>query len=236
MFFRMPYNLNPNYLDDNQSNYCRINTTDYKMNLSGKGSIMVKPDIAVVNIGVATENKDLKIAQEENAEKSTAVYNTLIKNKVAEKDIMTESYTITPEYDYVEGKQIFRNYKVSNIFKVTIRDLSMVGEVIDDAVNSGANIVNSIVFTASNSEFYYRQALNMAIDDAVKKAESIEKNLDIIVNKVPFSITEQSVGYAPVYEKALYSSPQSVATPISSGEIEISASVNVVFTYSPKVS
>lgn len=229
----MPFNFNWDYYYNNpQLDYWRTNTTDYKMNISGKGSIMAKPDIAVVNIGVITANKDLKTAQSQNAVKSSAVYNSLIKNNVLEKDIITESYTITQEYDYVEGKQIFKDYKVSNTFKVTIRDLSKVGEIIDDAVAAGANEVNNIKFTASNSELYYEQALNLAITEAVKKAASIERKLDIIVNKIPVSITEQSQGYAPVYEKAF----QGVAgaTPIKSGEIEISASVNAVFTYWPR--
>ena len=233
MLHMMPLNFNMDYnYNHPQSYYWHKNMIDNKMNINGKGSVMIKPDIAVVNIGVVTENKDLKTAQAENAAKSTAVYNTLIKNNVLEKDIMTESYTITPEYDYVEGKQIFRDYRVSNIFKVTIRDLSKVGEIIDDAVASGANTVNSIRFTSSNLDFYYRQALNIAIDDAIKKAESIERNLDIIVNKIPVSITEQSVGFVPV---PLYSVSVDGTTPIKSGEIEVSASVTVVFTYSPKI-
>lgn len=237
MFHVMPLNFNPAYYYTHpQSDYWRINMTDNKMNINGKGSVMVKPDIAVVNIGVVTENKNLKTAQSENAAKSTDVYNTFIKNNVLEKDIMTESYTITPEYDYVEGKQIFRGYRVTNTFKVTIRDLSKVGEIIDDAVASGANVVNSIRFTSSNLDLYYRRALNIAIDDAIKKAESIERNLDIIVNKIPVSITEQSVGIVPLYERPLYSVSVDGTTPIKSGEIEISASVNVVFTYSAKIS
>ncbi|MHC1683991.1 MAG: SIMPL domain-containing protein [Clostridiaceae bacterium] len=232
MFHMTPFNFYQGYYRHPQLDLWNTNMSEYKMNINGKGTVMVKPDIAVVDMGVVTENINLKTAQAENAAKATALYNTLIENGVLEKDIITESYTITPEYDYVEGKQIFRGYKVSNIFKVTMRDLSRVGEIIDAAVASGANIVNSIRFTSSNSEFYYRQALNIAIDEAIKKAKSIEKNLDIVVNKVPFSITEQSLGYAPVYEKALFNAPISVTTPISSGEIEISASVNVVFIYS----
>ena len=237
MLHMTPFKFNLDYYCNHPGlNYWRINMTDYKMNINGKGSVMIKPDIAVVSLGVTTENKDLKTAQTENAIKSTALYNTLINKNVLEKDIMTESYTITPEYDYVEGKQIFRGYRVTNTLKVTIRDLSKVGEIIDDAVASGANTVNSIRFTASNSEFYYREALNIAIDDAIKKAESIERNLNIIVNKVPFSIVEQSLGYAPVYERPLYNAPVSITTPISGGEIEVSASVNVIFTYSAKIS
>lgn len=210
--------------------YSRIEASDYKMNISGKGSIMVQPDVAIVSLGVITENKELKVAQEENAAKSTQVFNALISSGVMEKDIKTESYTINPEYDYIEGKQVFRGYRVTHTFKVTIKDLNKVGGIIDSAVASGANMVNNISFTLSNPSIYYRQALNLAIDDAIKKAKSIEDKLSIIVNGIPISITEEGEHYIPIAAKALYSAP-TATTPIKEGQIEITASVKAVFSY-----
>jgi Uncharacterized conserved protein len=206
---------------------------DYKMNINGKGSVMTEPDIAIVSLGVITENKELKAAQEENAAKSTEVINSLINSGIEEKDIKTEAYTINPEYDYVEGKQIFRGYKVTHTFKVTIKDIKKVGEIIDAAVSSGANVVNNITFTISNPSIYYKKALNLAIDDAIKKAKSIESNLEITVNRIPISITEEGQSYTPMAEKALYSAPTS-ATPIKEGQIEIIANIKAVFIYLPK--
>jgi Uncharacterized conserved protein len=211
----------------------RSNMNDYKMNINGKGSVMTEPDIAIVSLGVITENKELKAAQEENAAKSTEVINSLINSGIEEKDIKTEAYTINPEYDYVEGKQIFRGYKVTHTFKVTIKDIKKVGEIIDAAVSSGANVVNNITFTISNPSIYYKKALNLAIDDAIKKAKSIESNLEITVNRIPISITEEGQSYTPMAEKALYSAPTS-ATPIKEGQIEIIANIKAVFIYLPK--
>lgn len=208
----------------------RSNTNDYRMNINGKGSVMAEPDIAIVSLGVITENKELKVAQEENAIKSTQVFNSLINNGIEEKDVKTEAYTINPEYDYVEGKQIFRGYKATHTFKVTIKDIKKVGEIIDAAVSSGANMVNNITFTISNPSIYYKKALNLAIDDATRKAKSIESNLEITINRIPISIIEEGQSYTPMAEKALYSAP-TVATPIKEGQIEIIANIKAVFTY-----
>jgi len=198
----------------------RSNTGNYKMNINGKGNVMVDPDIATVSLGVTTENKELKAAQQENAVKSTQVLNSLTNNGIEQKDIKTEAYTINPEYDYIEGKQVFRGYKVTHTFKVTIKNLKKVGEIIDSAVASGANMVNNINFTISNPSIYYRKALNLAIDDAVRKAKSLEEGLEITINRIPISIIEEGQSPTPIAEKALYSAPAAV-TPIKEGQIEI---------------
>lgn len=211
----------------------RSNTSNYQMNISGKGSVMVTPDIATVSLGVITENKELKVAQEENAVKSTQVVNSLINSGIEEKDIKTEAYTINPEYDYIEGKQVFRGYRVTHTFKVIIKNLKKVGEIIDSAVASGANTVSNINFTISNPSIYYKKALNLAIDDAVRKAESMESSLKITINRIPISIVEEGQSYTPIAEKVLYSAPSPV-TPIKEGQIEIIANIKAVFIYWPK--
>ena len=221
-----PYN-HPQYY------YSRTNGSEYKMTLNGKASVMVEPDIAIVTLGVETQNKELKVAQEENAVKSTQVINALIKMGIAEKDIKTESYTINPEYDYVEGKQIFRDYKVTHTFRVTIKDLQKFGEIIDAAVSGGANIVTNINFTVSNPSEDYNRALNLAVEDAIKKAKAIEEKLGIVVNKVPISITEESQSYIPVDGKhfATFSAAPAYPTPIKEGQIEINATIKAIFIY-----
>lgn len=210
------------------------NTGIFRMNINGKGSIVTQPDIAIAVLGVETENKDLKIAQNENAIKSTQILNTLRNMELAEKDIKTESYTISPQYDYVEGKQIFRGYRVVHTFKITIKNIQQVGAIVDAAVSSGANIVNNINFTLSNPEIYYNQALKLALKNAVNKAQSIEGSLGIVVNKTPISITEESEGQTPIVERALLAAP-AATTPIREGQIEISASIKAIFAYCLRV-
>lgn len=229
MIYVSPFEYGNEYISQYPYSY-RINTNDYKMNITGKGSIMVEPDIANVSLGVITTNKELKAAQQENAIKSIQVIKSIIDMGVREKDIRTESYTVNPEYDYVEGKQIFRDYKVTNILNVTIKDLKKVGEIIDTAVSNGANTVERITFTLSDSSPYYMQALNLAIQDSIRKAKSIEDKLGIEVNKVPVRITEESQGHTVVPLMA-YAAPVAKHTPIEGGQLEISANIKAVFTY-----
>lgn len=216
--------------------YLKYPNTNVKSNLMtvyGRGNIKVKPDIAMASIGVIVENKDLKAAQAQSIEKATRILDTLKRMGIKERDIKTENYTITPEYDYIEGKQVFRTYKITNTFRVTLRDLSRIGEIIDAAVASGANVVNSITFTVENPEKYYNQALKIAVRNALEKARVLGETLNVIVNNTPIRIIEERQEYRPVYRQTALAATTE-ATPIMEGVIEISADVKAIFNYLAK--
>lgn len=137
---------------------------------------------------------------------------------------------ISPEYDYVDGKQVFRGYRVVNSFKVIFRDLNMIGKTIDAAVASDINVVNNITFTVENTEKLYNQALKIAVKNAQGKANELGEALNIIVNKIPVKITEERQEVRLIGKQALYTAPIE-GTTIKEGEIEISASVKVIFNY-----
>lgn len=206
---------------------------NYIMEIHGEGSVKFKPDTAIIYIAVVTESKDVKKAQNENAIITNRVIDELKKLGIKEEDIETVSYNIKKTYDYVDGKQIFKSYEVRNDLKITVKDLDKVGEVIDTAVENGANIIEKVTFTISNPEIYYRKALNLAVENAVKKSIDIGRTLKIKVNRVPIQIKEESYIDKLSLEYSPYTGPAATAkaTPILPKELEIRARVRVIFGY-----
>lgn len=203
-----------------------------KLKVEGKGSIIVQPDMAVVILGVTTENKQLQPAQEENAQRITNILNTLKRLGVDSRDVETQSYIIEPQYDYTEGKQIFRGYRVVHTLKVTIRNVERVGAVIDAAVESGANLVNNISFAVEEPSRYYQQALRSAIDDAQSKALIIGDKLKINVSLIPAQMMEVNYRQEGPMVLAL-STVGEATTPIKAGQIEVTAQIEAIFNYTP---
>lgn len=201
-----------------------------KLKVYGEGRVRVQPDTAVVTLGVSTENMQLSMAQQENAARMRRVIDVLRSMGIDAKDIQTQSYVIEPQYDYIEGKQVFRGYRVINILSVKIKDLDKVGVIIDASVNAGANIVNNINFIVSNSSEYYKEALRLAIKDGQSKALVIGNELKVRLNPIPVKVVEQvnsdRVPPLPMVLKAA-----EAVTPIESGEIEIVARVEADFIY-----
>jgi uncharacterized protein len=208
----------------------KINRHDYSMKVNGKGSIKIRPDIVSATLGVVTEDKQLQNAQRLNAEIMNRVINTIKSFGIEDNQIQTVSYNINAVYDYSDGKEVFRGYRVSNIVKVIVRNVGKIGEIIDAAVAAGANHVGNIEFTTSDPAKYYRRALMMAIKDAVEKAEIIGETLGVAVNKTPVNIKEETQGYEPMVQRAEFKA-LGVSTPIEAGQIEVSASVEAQFIY-----
>ncbi len=201
------------------------------LKIEGTGIVTASPDVAVAFIGVVTDNKDLSIAQKENSATMDKVIASIIKLGIAEKDIKTESYSITPEYDFVEGKQVFRGYRVNNNLRITIRDIKRVGEVIDTAVANGANAVYNVNFSLLNRSEVYKRALSLAIKDAVGKAKSVESSLRVKVDDIPVEIVEESNQTGITREAFLALKAPAASTDIRSGELEVIAKVQTVFNY-----
>ena len=211
-------------------NYAR-NKGHNSLEVFGKGVVSAKPDAAEVIIGIKTENPQLEIAQQENANITQQVINSIIGLGVLPKYIQTQNYNIRSNYDFIEGKQVFRGYEVINNLRVLIRNIELAGEIIDAAVKSGANNVEGINFIVSDQTTYYYEALRLGVTDAQNKARVMADKLNVNLNITPIQIKEQEKGtITPLGAKTF--KEVSVATPIEAGENKIIAEIEAVFKYS----
>lgn len=201
------------------------------MTVIGNGEIVAQPDYVQIQIEVRTEGKDVSLAQQENAIIMNRVIDSLAALNIPREAIQTTVYTISPNYDYIEGRQVFRGFEVQNAITVKIEDTSQAGTVIDTAIQNGANHVSAIQFKIENSDAYYQQALNLALVNAMGKAKSMAETMHIPLRLIPIEIIEESHNVTPVSYKAVQMSNQEFITPIEQGRISINASVRVKFRY-----
>lgn len=205
------------------------------ISVSGRGVVSAKPDIASITIGVIEEHEDAKIAQAENAKKMEQVLETVKALGIEDKDLKTSNFSVNPNYDYNNRSQI-TGYSVSNSLTITVRDIDKTGEIIDKAMNAGANYVGQIYFTLDDDSVYYGQALESAIESANKKAKAIAGSIGVTIGK-PVSITETSYGGAVYYSSSSYDksmgngAADTGALMIEQGELEITARITVEYEY-----
>jgi hypothetical protein len=198
--------------------------------VSGTGKVTAVPDVAILSLGVEAQEKTVKEAQSEAASAMAAVVAVLKTNGVADKDIQTQWYNISPVTRWVEdtNEQITIGYKVSNMVTAKIRDISKAGTIIDAVAEAGGNLtrINSISFTVDDPTAYYNQAREKAMQDANAKAEQMATLAGITLGK-PTYISE-SGGYIPTpYYLKDYAEGGSSSTPISPGELDITLTVQV---------
>ena len=201
-----------------------------EMTVTGNGEIVAQPDYAQVQIEVRTQGENVSTIQRENAVIMNRVIDSLIALKIPKESIQTAAYNIFPTYDFIDGKQVLRGYEVQNAITVKIDDIGQVGTAIDTAIQNGANNVSAIEFKITDTDVYYRQALQFALIDAVGKATAMAKTMGVTLHMVPVEIIEEQT-IAPVPYKAMQLSSQRVVTPIEPGTMTVSASVRVKFSY-----
>lgn len=202
--------------------------------VNGSSSVTVTPTIAYVNLGVATFNKDVVVAQTSNATKMDAVYKALSALGIPKEKIKTVSYNINARYDYKDNISVLAGYDVLNSVQITVTDLTKVSKVLDMTVKQGINQSNSISFgiTDAEREATYLKALATAVTSAKAKAGALATAAGVTISK-PSQIVEGSsnVVYPPMYAAANMVKAESVATPISGGELVVEASVTVIYNY-----
>ncbi|MEG0258695.1 MAG: SIMPL domain-containing protein [Lysinibacillus sp.] len=198
--------------------------------VTGHGKVMAKADYVQLHIEVSTQGYEISKAQQENATITSRVIQSLIELDIPREAIQTAAYTISPNYDYVEGRQIFRGYEVTNALTVNVSDISRAGTVIDTAVQNGSNRIASIQFKIENTDIYYQQALSLALQNAQMKARTIAETMQLPLHTLPIEIVEESTN-EPILYKSMAMADDTVSTPIEQGQIAISATVRVKFQY-----
>jgi uncharacterized protein len=201
--------------------------------VTGEGIIEARPDTATVILGVSNEVKDLVEGQQQNASMVSTIIHELLKISILPENIQTSDYRIEPVYDYKEGVQTFRGYKITHLLQVRISNLEKIGIVVDTAVKNGANYVSDIRFSASKREGLYKQALTMAVNDAYEKASTISFALKVTLDPTPVSLVEETREARPFTE---YKAPMvlgiSTTTPIQPGQLFVEARVRAEYRYS----
>ena len=199
--------------------------------VTGNGKIDAQPDYVQIQIEVRTEGKEASLAQQENAFIMNRVIGSLMALNIPREAIQTTAYTISTNYDYIEGRQVFRGYEVQNAITVKIMDISKAGKVIDTAIQNGANHVSAIQFKIEDSDAYYQRALNLALVNATVKAKSMAETMHVPLQPIPIEIIEESQNITPVPYRSVQFSNQESMTPIEGGRVPITASVRVKFRF-----
>ncbi len=206
-------------------------SSDFAIATNGSVSLNVAPDIAYINLGIYNVGKTSQAATQENAKLVKDLKDALKKAGVAESDIKTQYYSTYPQYDYSKEVATISGYTVDHTLNVTVRDIAKTNEILDLAIENGANSSYGVTFDVENKEAHYEKALNEAIQIAVKKGNFIASTVGVANPKVS-NITENGAYYASVYDRTLTATDESakVGTDIQTNNVTISASVIVNFT------
>lgn len=197
--------------------------------ITGEGEVSAAPDVAQIDIGLFTEGSDVPQIQQANAAKVNAIIAAMKGLGIAEADMQTSNYSISPRYQYDEGKQTIIGYTVSQNLSVKVRDLSRIGSVLAKAGELGANQVSGVTFTIDDPSELEQQARIEALAEARRKADQLAAALGVRIVRV-VSFSESSGGLPPPIPIARgLEAADAVAPDIRPGSLDVTSQVSVTF-------
>ena len=203
----------------------------------GTSVVSVAPDYAMIVAGYSADNKDVSVAQRENAEKMSAILDAIKAMGIEDKDITTSNFTVESIYSYKEDMPRVTGYRVNNNVNIIVRDIENVAPVLNALFEAGANQSYGLTFRSTKEGEAYRQALTEAIKIAMLKAQTMAdasgQKLGAVtkLNEVQNNYYPSSAMYSNSRLEAAADSAKGIGETIRSGLLDISAQVEIVYAF-----
>ena len=217
---------------------CTVSLADTQITVTGNGEVRVSADTAVISLGVNARDKDVLKAQQKVNETISAIRKALIAQGVKEENINTEYINIYAMYDYQNDQEQLSAYNASSTLAIRVTDLDSVGALIDVSFAAGANTLNGISFSASDTEEAKAEAMEKAVEDARKKADILAAASGLQITGVEAlsdgGVCSYENNIGNVYAKGAdfdvaEEKAADTGTVIQAARLVVSASVNITF-------
>lgn len=198
--------------------------------VTDEATLTVKPDEAQIDVGVTTQADTSETATHRNAQQTSAVIAAIRAGIGSNATVDTVSYRLSPDYRHPRegGEPAIVGYTATNIVRVTLRDLSRVGDAIDVATKAGANRIHRITFTLANDDAARAEVLRAAAAKAKARADTLASALGVRIVRVLSATTGSDPPVRPfVADAALRAESAMTATPIHPGTIDVHAAVTL---------
>jgi uncharacterized protein YggE len=204
------------------------------LSVSGNGQAFLAPDIAYIYVGVHTEAQTAAEAVAVNTTQTQALISAIEDFGIAANDIRTSNFSIWPmdRFDPATGAPTGeKTYVADNTVYVTVRDLETLGDLLDTAVQAGANTVNSVQFDVENKDEALKEARVDAMNNAKQQAQELAdaaglslgeiRSISFVDNQFPIFDGKGGGGGGVAAEAA--------AVPIQPGQLSFTVTVNVTY-------
>lgn len=213
--------------------FSSVALADTSIKVNGSGQVQLAPDMATLSLGVSAAAEEASDAMTQVNHNLDDIRAALAENGVDGQDIAVSSIYLYPQYDYSDfgGSEAIIGYSVSHQLDVTVRDVSLLGQLIDAVIAAGANQVNGVSFSSSQYDEAYMEAMALAVENARAKAQALAGGAGLTLGEIE-QITSENVGWAAGVDTTLQAAAFSKAagsTSVDVGSLTVSAIVTVEF-------
>lgn len=221
-----------------------VNPTQNQITVYGEGKIEYVPDTAKIILGVRVEKAAMAAeALSQMNDKIKKITDAVTAAGIPMADIKTESYNLSPAYDYKDGTSKISGYSASQNLDIKVKnvdkDTELVNKIVAAAGDNGTNEVQGVNYSIDNPNDLRQKARIMAIADARDKATALAaaagiKKLGKVLSWYEDAPMMSGNGYGVSTDSAQgfggSAAPKAISTPqISSGTQDIVVDMAVNF-------
>lgn len=203
-----------------------------KLIVGGAGTVLIESDLAVISVGVREIATDVLDAQSTVNTKIAAVKEALINAGAKESEINTDAINIYANYDYSGTSEAISGYTAYNSLSVRTADIESVGKLIDAAFAAGANALDNVQFTVKDDSIAEEKALQMAVSDAMRKAEILAKAAGMSIESIESIAETETYNYDSMRNSQLMNIEEaggSAGTMVQAALVSVSTTISVEF-------
>ena len=207
------------------------------IDVTATGEATSAPDRATLRVAVTATGDDAAAVRDELAADEEALRTALTDWGLGDDAIRTERYDVRESYETREDPNRTR-YEGVHQYAIELDDVDAVGEVIDVAIDAGADQVQRIEFGLSEEterevrEEAIAQAMSNADDDAAALANA--SGLEVSgVYEVSTTQSGSRPYVAESYDAAGGDGAAGASTAVETGDVSVRVSVNVVYEATP---
>lgn len=204
---------------------------EQSITVSANGEVEAQPDQAIVRVAITATGENSTTVRNEIAEQSDSVRAALEEYGLDSEDIRTAHFNIRQDRERTQEGTEYGDYHGEHAFEITVDDTDAAGDVVDVAVDNGADRVQGVSFTLSDEkrEELYQDALTDAMSNAETRASTLAAAGDLTVTET-HSIVSADTQHRPYHaETVAYDGDAGGGTSIESGPVTVTADVRVAY-------
>jgi uncharacterized protein YggE len=195
----------------------------------GAASVATAPDIVRLHLACHQNHPTPAAAFAATRESATAIRAALRARNVADKHISTSRLTLRTSWRSTNNGRTFDGYDCTVSFVVEVRDIDTFEQVLIDAVDAGANSVESVEFDVAAKKELRAQARREAVNAAREKAALYAEAANVQLGPVVHIEDVDAEGLQNTYRGHSSGYSGAVDSDLTPGRITVQAAVRIGF-------
>lgn len=204
------------------------------LQVSGSATVRATPTLVVIRLGCEHSDRLPSNAKKRTDEGIRKVIAAVKAQGVAAEEVQTTDFGLDSSMD---SRTKLITWRCVNYLEIRVKDVPKAGQVLEAALNAGANSVNGVDYTIEELQELRVKARDEACTVAKAKAQQLARNLGVTLG-TPTSVSEHYPGgwvynrYAAQQNVMSYSAPEARSNPetiLSAGSVSVELTVEVTY-------